>query len=144
MNYSIVLFYLCLYHYFIRNKFWILPNNHTFFEAPCAITTYIASARQFKLGSGLLSHSITNLPPTDENSKLKVVTITYQEGVVLQSEHKRLVSVHNFISQIGGNLGLFLGFSCLSTILSFYSLICRCKHDIKINSNITAQEAQEC
>ena len=78
-----------------------------------------------------MQHSIPDLPPTKENSKLKVVTITYEEGVVLHSEHKRLVSVHNFISQIGGNLGLFLGFSCLSTILSFYSWILGCKCDIK-------------
>ena len=106
--------------------------------APCEIPAYEASTRQFRYGSGMLQYSITDLPPKDQ--RLKVITIVYELSLVQYQEQQRLVSVHNFVSQIGGNLGLFLGFSCLSTILSFFSCARRFEIDIKKEATDVSSE----
>ena len=82
----------------------------------------------------MLQYSITGLP---DNRTVKVITITYELALIHHSEQQRLVSVHNFIAQIGGNLGLFLGFSCLGTLFSFYSCVSQRKSNRKTEDNIS-------
>ena len=96
---------------FYRKVFINLLKLH-YVIAPCEIPSYEVTTRQFRFGSGLLKHSVHGVYPDDR--RLKVITITYEYAFVHHSEQHRLVNTHNFISQIGGNLGLFLGFSCLS------------------------------
>ena len=113
---------------FYRKVFINLLKLH-YVIAPCEIPSYEVTTRQFRFGSGLLKHSVHGVYPDDR--RLKVITITYEYAFVHHSEQHRLVNTHNFISQIGGNLGLFLGFSCFSTLLLFYSLIARWNSNAK-------------
>ena len=113
---------------FYRKAFINFLKQH-FVVAPCEIPSYEVTTRQFRFGSGLLKHSVHGVYPDDR--RLKVITITYEYALVHHSEQHRLVNTHNFISQIGGNLGLFLGFSCFSTLLLFYSFVVRCNSNAK-------------
>ena len=113
---------------FYRKVFINLLKLH-YVIAPCEIPSYEVTTRQFRFGSGLLKHSVHGVYPDDR--RLKVITITYEYAFVHHSEQHQLVNTHNFISQIGGNLGLFLGFSCFSTLLLFYSLIARWNSNAK-------------
>ena len=113
---------------FYRKAFINFLKQH-FIIAPCEIPSYEVTTRQFRFGSGLLKHSVHGVYPDDR--RLKVITITYEYALVHHSEQHRLVNTHNFISQIGGNLGLFLGFSCFSTLLLLYSFVVRCNSNAK-------------
>ena len=132
--------FLSLLKFENQNRVKLHCNKKYLLLAPCEIPTYVATTRQYKLGSGLLQHSIPNLPPTKNSSKLKVITILYKEGMVLYSKHTKLVTLYSFISQIGGNLGLFLGFSCLSTILTLYSCLHRCNCNMQSHQILTVQK----
>ena len=45
------------------------------------------------------------------------VVINYETSDVVVSEEIHLTTLPDFISSVGGNLGLFIGFSCLPVLL---------------------------
>ena len=45
------------------------------------------------------------------------VVINYDSAEVVVSEEIHLTTLPDFISSVGGNLGLFIGFSCLPILL---------------------------
>ena len=66
-----------------------------------------------------------------------LITIVYETMDYTVSEEQKLVTVYNFISQIGGNLGMFLGFSVLSVLFSFYGYINNCHNVVATEANLT-------
>ena len=54
---------------------------------------------------------------------LKMIWIMYTGTDVVISEEVKLISFPSFIGGVGGNLGLFLGFSCLGTLFLFYKQV---------------------
>ena len=57
------------------------------------------------------------------NSNSFLVEIYSNKGVVEESEEMLIYDFGNFVAAAGGNLGLFLGFSCLSVLLLFKNFI---------------------
>ena len=92
---------------------------------PCNLTTYDAKIDR---------HHINNLVGFDE----KVVNaiknhsflfgIAYETLAVHENVETLLVDTPNFLSQIGGHLGLFLGVSCLSVVTGIIKFS---KHTLK-------------
>ena len=84
---------------------------------PCSKTIFTAKIRFFHKNS-ILS---TNLFANHRNSLL--VQIYSKNEVAEESEEMLIYDFGNFVAAAGGNLGLFLGFSCLSAFLSFHNFI---------------------
>ena len=51
------------------------------------------------------------------NTDTYSVVINYDTSDVVVSEEIHLTTLPDFISSVGGNLGLFIGFSCLPVLL---------------------------
>ena len=51
------------------------------------------------------------------NTETYSVVINYDKTDVVVSEEIHLTTLPDFISSVGGNLGLFIGFSCLPVLL---------------------------
>ena len=58
-----------------------------------------------------------------KNEEVKLITIMYSGTEVVVLEEVKLVSLSTFIGGVGGNLGLFLGFSCLTSLFLLYEFI---------------------
>lgn len=61
--------------------------------------------------------------PMNPNSTLRRISIYYYKTTVQVSTTSKLFSFSSFISSIGGNLGLFVGFSFISAILFICNMI---------------------
>ena len=92
------------------------------FLAPCYTSTYKIQASQFEKTTAIAnfmaenyrrSIGITKLNNTETYS----VVINYETSDVVVSEEIHLTTLPDFISSVGGNLGLFIGFSCLPVLL---------------------------
>ena len=55
--------------------------------------------------------------PRTNNTESYLVAINYETSDVVVSEEIQLYTLSDFISSVGGNLGLFIGFSCLPVLL---------------------------
>ena len=78
----------------------------------------------------------------DENKDSKeaparAIYLYYSTTDIKVSTTSKLISLSSFISSIGGNLGLFVGFSFLSTFFFFYNFLERAFQTEKseLNSN---------
>ena len=58
-----------------------------------------------------------------ENTPSRAIYIYYSTTNVRLSSTSKLVSLSSFISSIGGNLGLFIGFSFMSVLLYVYKCL---------------------
>jgi hypothetical protein len=58
---------------------------------------------------------------TDENSSLQIeassVSVMYDTMLTKEQVETKVYDIENLMTSVGGNLGLFLGFSCFSTLL---------------------------
>ena len=69
--------------------------------------------------------------PRPNNTDTYSVVLNYEDVDVFVSEEIQLTTLPDFISSVGGNLGLFIGFSCLPVLLKATDLIRPTKlHDI--------------
>ena len=84
---------------------------------PCSKTIFSTKKRFFHKNT----ISGTNLFKNHNNSV--VVEILPKNGVAEESEETLIYDFGNFVAAAGGNLGLLLGFSCLSAFLSFHNFI---------------------
>ena len=55
--------------------------------------------------------SFIHLPPSKPVNPLRVISMYYATTEVKVSTTSKLINIFNFISSVGGNLGLFIGFS---------------------------------
>ena len=58
-----------------------------------------------------------------ENTRSRAIYIYYSTTNVRLSSTSKLISLSSFISSIGGNLGLFVGFSFMSVLLYVYKCL---------------------
>lgn len=92
-------------------------------SVPCSSTTYGVKSREYGFDSIIIEHIKHSYKErcnisTRENIKTKSVWISFPSADILLSEEIGLNDVYDFISSIGGNLGLFIGFSFLSLLIS--------------------------
>jgi hypothetical protein len=63
-------------------------------------------------------------PVVDTSGEAAVIFSLEYERLVVEEEVETLMyDATNFLAQAGGNLGLFLGFSCLSLLLSLLTCL---------------------
>ena len=67
------------------------------------------------------------------NTETYSVVINYDTSDVVVSEEIHLTTLPDFISSVGGNLGLFIGFSCLPVLLKATDYFCNFKITKTIN-----------
>ena len=65
---------------------------------------------------------------SDEYGLFRAILMYYATTDVKVSSTAKLISLSSFISSIGGNLGLFVGFSFLSVLLFMYKILKRMCH----------------
>ena len=64
--------------------------------------------------------SFIHLPPSKPVNPLRVISMYYATTEVKVSTTSKLINIFNFISSVGGNLGLFLNFRGFSFISGFF------------------------
>ena len=103
-------------YYFI---FWILE--------PCEFTGYTMEMVTFDKNSKMAHNSVTawfqyyNITPSTTNGSASLY-FQYQTTETAVSQKIKILNASSFISSVGGNLGLFLGFSFLDSLF----VICKC------------------
>ena len=93
--------------------------------APCEKATYEVGIQRY----GILSHFNIrghNVNGTEHSKNEAIpnrhISLYYSTNAVKISSTSELVNLSSFISSVGGNLGLFVGFSFLNCLLSSYDL----------------------
>ena len=56
-----------------------------------------------------------------------IINLSYETLSIEEEEESIVYDVGNFLAAAGGNLGLFLGFSCFSVIISFFKIVKSCR-----------------
>lgn len=75
--------------------------------APCTEITYKLTPESYsKKSLGFVANT---------DSVKRYIYPYYARMEVVQSTEARLITLNTFIGSVGGNLGLFLGFSCLAS-----------------------------
>jgi hypothetical protein len=85
---------------------------------PCLTTTYQFNVRKSDINSG----TSVFIPDFKKNPR-KIFSFGYEDLRVRLIEQVKLVSFNGFIGAFGGSLGLFLGFSCMSTLLALINYV---------------------
>ena len=93
-------------------------KNLNFFRqtAPCHRVTYKRNPQYYDIYSGLIH--VANI---DINDEKKVVYLFVENTDVEVSRQVPVMTFWGFVSSCGGSMGLFLGFSFLSTLFDLYS-----------------------
>ena len=107
---------------YIKDNFnsWELTN--TSFVAQCSTSTYKIQTTQFEKSTAIAKYMTEAYRKTvgiksPNNTETYSVVINYDISDVVVSEEIQLTTLPDFISSVGGNLGLFIGFSCLPVLL---------------------------
>ena len=91
------------------------------FIAHCQKTTYIIGKLAYDSFSGI------NIQWEHDNDTRRTVNIYYETNNVKISTTSVLIDLPTFISNVGGNLGLFVGFSVLGGLFFIYDLIAKAR-----------------
>jgi hypothetical protein len=85
---------------------------------PCKMISHKVVFQKGSLHNGgtVLVQNYTSNPRRD-------IFMYYYEKTVLVKSQTKLVTFNGFVSSFGGSLGLFLGFSCLATLLGLVDYI---------------------
>ena len=102
-------------HHNQHNKFALF-----IFPAPCKTTTYDAGILKFQQNPYGVWH---NKSKTNSTSFNRTVAMYYTTSDVTTFTEARLIDFSGFVSAVGGNLGLFLGFSFLTMLFDLYDYI---------------------
>lgn len=90
---------------------------------PCRQTTYSASIRYFHKHSLVdPSNNIVN----DISESNIVIALGYETLSIEEQVESLVYDVGSFLAAAGGNLGLFLGFSCFSVLISIFRNLQSC------------------
>ena len=90
------------------------------FPAPCKTTTYEAGILKFQQDPYGVWH---NKSKTNSASFKRTVAMYFTTTDVTTYTEARLIDFSGFVSAVGGNLGLFLGFSFLGMLFDLYGYI---------------------
>ena len=88
------------------------------FIAFCKKATYNVGIQSFD------RQSFINIENKDKDDQ-RAILIYYSTTTIKVSTTSKLISLSSFISSIGGNLGLFVGFSFLSVFFLIYKFLSR-------------------
>ena len=118
-------------------NFDYLMIRHKFILAVCKKSSYEVAIQSFDKLSMI---DIQEGKDENENSTeapARAIYLYYSTTDIKVSTTSKLISLSSFISSIGGNLGLFVGFSFLSTFFFFYNFLERAFQTQKseLNSN---------
>ena len=92
------------------------PEKKTWLSAcpiPCKQTIYTTKIKNIH------RNTVFELSQVYENVNVFYLLISYDSFVVEVSVETLVYDIGSFLAAVGGNLGLFLGFSCLSVLLGF-------------------------
>ena len=106
----------------------VLYNPLSLITAPCEKATYDVGIQTYDSLSriNIKKENDTKTNQTQTTKKkppVRRVFIYYSTNDVKVSTTSKLIDLHTFISNIGGNLGLFVGFSFLSGLFCIYDLV---------------------
>ena len=99
-------------------------NIHLYFSEPCEVSSYKMQATEYA-SSSIVAGKINDrfkqmmnisLP---NNTKTFSTMISFLKTDIDLTEEINLYSFFDFVSSVGGNLGLFTGFSVLAALLTF-------------------------
>ena len=68
------------------------------------------------------------LSDADANEDTNVIRISYSSTDTTVSKQETLLNFNSFVSSVGGSLGLFVGFSVLSTLQMIYNSLAQRFH----------------
>ena len=105
-------------NYYITTN--MIKLHFFYFPAPCKTTTYDAGILKFKQNPYGVWH---NESKTNRTSFNRTVAMYYTTSDVTTYTEARLIDFSGFVSAVGGNLGLFLGFSFLGMLFDLYEYI---------------------
>ena len=101
------------------NKIQCLTKlDYLCFIVSCAELTYTTTTHKLALTNGIVNHL-----PLEKVQDSILLYIFYQSTDVKNSQQIPIMTFWGFISAAGGSMGLFLGFSCLSSVWSLFDLM---------------------
>ena len=111
------------------NRIKPLLISKTNISEPCQFTSYNAETLSYDRNSIMGHRTIRNLfytanmtfAPKDNHTNL---LINYPSMDVEVSQKVKILDASSFVSSVGGNLGLFIGFSFLDTFFAMYKWFC--------------------
>ena len=91
-----------------------------FISAPCKVVKYDSDKFQMIQNPQDIWRERNK---TNQTSFTRYITMYYSSSDVATLTEEKLIDFSNFVSAVGGNLGLFLGFSFLGLLSSLYEYI---------------------
>ena len=92
----------------------ITRHKQTKCPAHCRTTTFDVGVQIYD------DLSFIHLPPDKTDSPLRIISMYFATTEVKVSTTSKLINIFNFISSVGGNLGLFLNFRGFSFLGGFF------------------------
>ena len=93
-------------------------------SAPCKIANYGVGVQSYDDLSGISLKKEGNAHETNSDTqKTTSITIYYATTDISVSSTSKLINLSTFISNVGGNLGLFVGFSVLGGLFYIYDFV---------------------
>ena len=105
------------------------------FTAFCKKSAYNVGLQSFDRLSFINIEETTNDENTAKKDSSRAIFMYYSTTDIKVSTTSKLISLSSFISSIGGNLGLFCGFSFLSSFFYVYRIIQGLLHNRTRQSN---------
>ena len=96
------------------------------FIAHCQKSTYVIGKQTYD------SFSAIKIKWDHDDESLRILSIYYETTNVKVSTTSELIDLPTFISNVGGNLGLFVGFSVLGGLFFIYDLIAEARFRLNI------------
>ena len=105
--------------FFMIHEEWLLSC-----PLPCNQTIFEVDVQRYH------KHNVPRSYSDKSGATGVVLLLKYQDFIVEEQVESLVYSTATFLAQAGGNLGLFLGFSCLTVLLDginlFEKYFCRC------------------
>ena len=102
--------------------FNIIISNELFL-VPCLTSTFTFESSEFEKSIPITANTTATYRQmiqltVPNNTDTYSVALNFESTDVVLSEEIQLTTLPDFISAVGGNLGLFIGFSCLPVLLN--------------------------
>ena len=120
VSFFIIVVNIIVYIIYLRNQIFLL----FIFAEPCEVSSYKMQTREYdsrRIITGKINERLKQMIniTVPNNTKTFSMVISFLKTDIDLTEEISLYSFFHFISSVGGNLGLFTGFSVLATLLTF-------------------------
>jgi len=88
---------------------------------PCTQKSYSVNLKKYHTNSWIEFDA--KQPGKDVSKYIAALTMSYETFVVEEQVETLVYDAGNFLAAVGGNLGLFLGFSCLTMLLGILKVV---------------------